>query len=622
MKFTMNKVTMSCVAVLSGAILFGINGGTIVHADSGTGSQVSTSAAQQSADDETPIDSGTADDSFDNPIQISWAVYAINGDKNNLQLRLGNDASTENAGSSTGTSSLGWSTYLEDISSVEIVGNINTSTRLQSLFASMPNLQIISGLNLLQTSKTTNLSNMFNGDSKLKTVDLSGLDTSSVTDFTSMFDGDSSLTTLDLSKIDMSKASVTTNMLNGTGLSSLTLGTNSVINQAAMAADPYTYTEDGSTFYTANGWVNVNDNTKFLSTKDLMSTYAPQSDTRTQTTWVPKDSVKNINYHIQYVDSATGAVLPVKSDQVFSGLQSDTVNLSEYTLSKIGQLQAGYLSGLNSIENATSGTIEDDGNGGYVVKAKVLKADPVKVTVTQTVGTDKPTDDSFYIKKNDINYKYTDITEPSNGTIDLTKSTIQIGDGEVTSFADYSSATDLNSILTAAIDSQLDSNKVIGDNANTNLITVNAVYTKKNTGGNNNNNTGTTNNVTQKVATTTKTVNLYNQKGKLITDRVLDKDSGWFSDQTHTLDGTLYYRVATDEYVKASDVYVYTAQDNIVRVNSAIAELVDSKGNTVTDRALSPSSEWFTDRYTVINGQKYYRVATNEFVSADKVSLL
>jgi len=128
----------------------------------------------------------------------------------------------------------------------------------------------------------------------------------------------------------------------------------------------------------------------------------------------------------------------------------------------------------------------------------------------------------------------------------------------------------------------------------------------------------------QTVATTTKEVNLYKKDGSLITDRVLGVDTGWFSDQEYTLNGIKYYRVSTDEFVKAEDVYVYVALDkNIIRVHdNLIGYLLNYRGDKVTDRALQASTDWITDRYTIINGEKYYRVATNEFIAASDVSLV
>ena len=393
-----------------------------------------------------------------------------------------------------------------------------------------------------------------------------------------------------------------------------------------------------------------------------MDRYATGNTDRTQTTWVPNDPTENTNFKIQYIDNDSGKVL-FTYDEVQHGLKDQNIDLTNYTLAQINKLQPGYAG--RAIVNSKTGQIEDDDNGGYIVKAYINKLQPAQIKVTQTVGTDKPIDASFDIQKNDTGYEYSDISDPTNGVLDLDKSTIQVGNDETKSFNDYVESFEiqkpsvinpdpierpkknLNSILSTAINTQLrlNQNKVFGDNSSENPITVDAVYTKTSSGGdtggsgngnhhnNNNNNNNENNNennqsssskeVKQTVSTTTKMVNIYDEKGNQITNRVLDRDSAWFSDQEYTLDGTQYYRVSTGEYVKASDVYIYTAQDNVVHVQpNSIVYLVDSRGKKITDRALGPSSDWFTDRYTMINGQKYYRVATNEFVNASKISLV
>jgi len=56
----------------------------------------------------------------------------------------------------------------------------------------------------------------------------------------------------------------------------------------------------------------------------------------------------------------------------------------------------------------------------------------------------------------------------------------------------------------------------------------------------------------------------------------------------------------------------------LIRVyNNVRGELVDYQG-TKLSRELSPSSQWHADRIAVINGQHYYRVATNEFVPVEQ----
>ena len=69
-----------------------------------------------------------------------------------------------------------------------------------SLFANLPNLKKIEGLNNLDTTEVTSMNQMFANDPKLTSLDLSNLDTSKVTDMMGMFFGDEALNTLDVSK--------------------------------------------------------------------------------------------------------------------------------------------------------------------------------------------------------------------------------------------------------------------------------------------------------------------------------------------------------------------------------------------------------------------------------------
>jgi len=115
-------------------------------------------------------------------------------------------------------------------------------------------------------------------------------------------------------------------------------------------------------------------------------------------------------------------------------------------------------------------------------------------------------------------------------------------------------------------------------------------------------------------------VQLYDDSGSELTDRKLVPNSDWFTDESMSLNGVKYYRVATNEWTKAKDVYLYYPDSTDVLVNRGnVATLVTAEGKTVTDRALQANSDWYTDRYIYINNAKYYRVATNEFVSADDV---
>ncbi|WP_125565969.1 SLAP domain-containing protein [Companilactobacillus insicii] len=116
---------------------------------------------------------------------------------------------------------------------------------------------------------------------------------------------------------------------------------------------------------------------------------------------------------------------------------------------------------------------------------------------------------------------------------------------------------------------------------------------------------------------------LYSSKGKLLDDVVLSSNSNWITDKKIYVDGVKYYRVATNEYVKASDSYLYTPMSKIAQTNGkAHTKVYDSKGTLVNDRALATNSAWKVDKAARINGHKMYRVATNEWVMASDVTIL
>ena len=61
-------------------------------------------------------------------------------------------------------------------------------------------------------------------------------------------------------------------------------------------------------------------------------------------------------------------------------------------------------------------------------------------------------------------------------------------------------------------------------------------------------------------------------------------------------------------------------QEGIVTTTSgSYKRLFTLEGKVITNRALSVNSKWYTDQYATVNGEKMYRVATNEWVKASDV---
>lgn len=116
---------------------------------------------------------------------------------------------------------------------------------------------------------------------------------------------------------------------------------------------------------------------------------------------------------------------------------------------------------------------------------------------------------------------------------------------------------------------------------------------------------------------TKKTVSLFDKNGKLINNRALGFNSSWRVNQKLTHHGETYYRVATNEYVKTQDVVEYQPVNSAIQTKvGGYKSLYDINGKKNGNRALAAKTAWFTDRSANINGEKMYRVATNEWVKA------
>lgn len=112
---------------------------------------------------------------------------------------------------------------------------------------------------------------------------------------------------------------------------------------------------------------------------------------------------------------------------------------------------------------------------------------------------------------------------------------------------------------------------------------------------------------------------MYDDNGNEI-NKELPSNSDWHTDLKKTINGTTYYRVATNTWVKDSDVYIYFEQPTYVRTYlDSYKTLVNSQEKEVMNRALQAGSDWYSDRYAYFDGVKYYRVATNEWVKSGDV---
>lgn len=111
---------------------------------------------------------------------------------------------------------------------------------------------------------------------------------------------------------------------------------------------------------------------------------------------------------------------------------------------------------------------------------------------------------------------------------------------------------------------------------------------------------------------------IYDDKGNF-TNWTLTLDSNWLTDRKMSLNGQTYYRVATNQWVKVSDTYVYYNNTGYIKTYSGNYPLVDSQGKIIANASLNANGNWRFDRYAYFNNQKYYRVATNKWINAENV---
>lgn len=124
------------------------------------------------------------------------------------------------------------------------------------------------------------------------------------------------------------------------------------------------------------------------------------------------------------------------------------------------------------------------------------------------------------------------------------------------------------------------------------------------------------------VVTTKNMARLYNDQGKLINNRALANNTPWVTDQKIDIDGVgTVYRVATNEFVKASDVEMQHGKSStgIVKVgaNGALTYNYNNETYVTDGNELAVGSTWKYSRIDNVNGKKWYQIATNLWINGD-----
>ena len=125
----------------------------------------------------------------------------------------------------------------EKIKKVDIKPGVSLPNDATAVFANLPNVTEIEGLENLDTSETTNMRYLFNGCESLTSINVSNFDTGKVTDMSAMFKKCSNITSLDVNSFDTSQVTNMSQMFIGCSATTLDLrnfNTSQVTNMSYM----------------------------------------------------------------------------------------------------------------------------------------------------------------------------------------------------------------------------------------------------------------------------------------------------------------------------------------------------------------------------------------------------
>lgn len=152
------------------------------------------------------------------------------------------------------------------------------------------------------------------------------------------------------------------------------------------------------------------------------------------------------------------------------------------------------------------------------------------------------------------------------------------------------------------------------------------------TGDNSVNGTQTTIEDTATVTKDTAAIYINANPNQIAANRALANGTKWHvSSKVVAADGTVYYQVASNEYVKASDVQLDSEKSNPQIKIADTAIVINSAGSRVykaantksaTDRVLPYQSAWITTAYVVDDeGNTFYFVGNDSYILANDVTL-
>lgn len=547
------------------------------------------------------------------------------------------------------------------LTSIDVSGfDVSNVTDFSQTFSTCTNLKDVNISNW-NMARATNFNAMFDSDKSLESVELPDSVTSTKVssnakmNFDSMFNYCTALKSLDLSNLNMNFPNVTANNLlnfvadpdyatTKRNLTELTLSSNNNLVSSNLTTSSRD-SDDGTQY--ASGWtvVKTDDGVIPLGTEKttdvLDSMYNGVTNNGVKTTWqlAFKDYV---DLTVRYIAEDTSKVLTTISEKKLK--QGTTLPLS--SLSNLGVSVEGYDKDfvpdpiqVNSSMNGQTidvkipvyvapvydpvnlNIIEKDTNNNLINETD-LKI-PVGKPFSDTSQLDKISDKPFVLYSKDAGDKYTYV-EVINDKGVVAQQPIPIDQNLATAVGDNA-----RSLTNYFLDNNFQDGADTSESGYSYMIHAYYEPEKTHSGGSSSSSSGDESipesnieNKEQTIATYAdkSNVKIYDTDGNELTNRVISANTDWFSDEILTLNNQKYYRVATDQWLKADDAYVYVAEPTLVRVyQDGFGDLIKAEGTPVTDRELKSGTDWKSDRYAYINGAKYYRVATNEFVSADQV---
>ncbi|WP_125768380.1 BspA family leucine-rich repeat surface protein [Companilactobacillus furfuricola] len=455
----------------------------------------------------------------------------------------------------------------------------------------------------LNTSNVENMSSMFK-NSAFKSYDLSKWDTKKVTDMSNMFENTTS-EKINFGDIDLSKVTNMASMFSGSKIKALDLsGIKNIPNASTQGMLNNAKNIENVRIANGMSFKNMNLSGLYYTINDYQ--ISPSPIEASKITDEPKEVIKD------------------GKNKLISDAKNIPTNIDNLTLEAFGKKEGDNYKLHVNPSSIPSGIKLTDSNQTINAHKNTDKLEP-------TTGTDQ-----FKLKFTDL-----EIENIPTNTNNVTATVLINGEPTkeqkvgftIKNVSDSKYKAKEQKNLTGKIKYDAENNKfVLSDYGTINLektpsdnsasgSSSSTPSTPSKTPSTNHKVTDKITNIIHKLTTLFhhRHIKLYNRDFKESTDRSLSAGSDWYSDQTIEHNGKTYYRVSKNEYVAAEDIYSYKDKNVVVTTKSdSDKDLVNSQGK-ISNRRLAKGTPWKSDRTIEINGKTYYRVSTDEFVSADDV---